>query len=74
MFFKTRTFVVILVKIAIKIDPTLGVVHCCVCPVFLAAIFSLRSCCFACCPCWFCSLVFHVVPSVLTIYCVKKVG
>jgi hypothetical protein len=41
MFFKTRTFVVILVKIEIKIDPTLGVVHCCVCPVLLAAIFAL---------------------------------
>jgi hypothetical protein len=47
MFFKSTNFCRYTFKIEIKIDPILGVVHCCVCPVFLAAIFALRSCCFS---------------------------
>jgi hypothetical protein len=65
MFFKTQTFVVILVKIEIKVDPTLGVVHSCVCPVFMQ-LYSLYVLVFflPCCPSWLCSLVFCVVLSV----------
>jgi hypothetical protein len=40
----------------------LGVVHCCVCPVFLAAIFTLRYCCFALLPLLVVPLCFVLFP------------